>query len=287
MRIFFKAHIPDSVIKITVIGSSLALSLFTLYSSTPLTNPYILHSSQQETDTVTDAYEFLSINDVVVQANNSEVVNNLSDTTSYESTTSQTSTIQPSETTVTSTTIQQKKNTASSTTSILTTTTTSIQENSCPRTTQNCVPCQQGEVYCRFEPGQTSGYLGWACQNNNPGNVKYSTYRISLIQQMGGNPPCGQKGGFMVFSTYDSGRNSVKAYIRAINAGKHSAYPTCGNCTLREFFEKYADNPLYANKIAQKMGGDVTPDTLLNVVVANRLDDFLNAIQQSEGFFTQ
>ena len=209
-------------------------------------------------------------------------------------TTSEESSVPPTEiTTVKSTSIV--KSSASTTkesslpTSIPTTSTSTAAPGSCPVSTQNCVPCTAGELYCRYEAGETSGYLGWACQNNNPGNVKYSDYRIGIITSMGGQAPCGEKGGFMVFSSYENCRNSVKSYISGINAGKHSAYPTCGNCSLLTFFSSYApDSPVsYTQGIVNKMGGDVTPDTLLSWVVANRFDDFINAIQKNEGFFTQ
>jgi len=161
------------------------------------------------------------------------------------------------------------------------------EPNACPVSTQNCVPCHKDEQYCRYEEGEEYGYLGWACQNNNPGNVKYSDYRISLIEEMGGKAPCGEKGGFMVFSDYATGRKSVKAYIRAINAGKHYAYPECGQCSLLYFFEKYAANSLYAYKIEETMGGTVTVNTKLSWIVNNRFDDFIDAIKYREGWIIQ
>jgi len=160
----------------------------------------------------------------------------------------------------------------------------------CPQTTKNCVPCHKSELYCRYEQGEEYGYLGWACQNNNPSNIRYSTFRIGLITKMGGSAPCGEKGGFMVFNDYNTGRNSVKSYIRAINAGLHFAYITpefsCGDCTLTQFFSKYAPNSTtYDDSVAQRMGASVTPDTKLNWIVDNRLDDFVEAIQCMEGYF--
>jgi hypothetical protein len=163
--------------------------------------------------------------------------------------------------------------------------------SSCPQTTLSCVPCTPGELYCRYETGATTGYLGWACQNNNPSNIRDSSYRSNLITQMGGPAPCGGKGGYLVFSTYAQGREGVKAYIRAINAGMHSAYITaefsCGDCTLLQFVSKYAPNNYenYTNGIVNKMGGGVTPETKLNWIVANRLENFVDAIQCMEGYF--
>lgn len=162
--------------------------------------------------------------------------------------------------------------------------------DSCPQTTLNCVPCHKSELYCRYEAGEEYGYLGWACQNNNPSNIRDSSYRSNLITQMGGPAPCGGKGGFLVFLTYTQGRKGVKAYIKAINAGLHFAYTTeeftCGDCTLTQFFSKYAPNSTnYANLVAQKMGGSITVDTKLNWIVENRLEDFVDAIQCIEGYF--
>jgi hypothetical protein len=165
---------------------------------------------------------------------------------------------------------------------------------SCPSVTLGCVPCTPGEAYCRYEAGETSGYLGWACQNNNPSNIRShpSNFRAGLITQMGGPAPCGDKGGFLVFSTYSQGFSGVKAYIRAINSGLHSSYKTseftCGDCTLLQFFSKYApNNPEgYTNGIVIKMVGSVTSETKLSWIVDNRLDDFVEAIQCMEGYFT-
>ncbi|MBU0975434.1 MAG: hypothetical protein ABIE03_03845 [Patescibacteria group bacterium] len=163
-----------------------------------------------------------------------------------------------------------------------------VKAASCPMTTKNCVPCTASELYCRLEDGEEYGYLGWACQNNNPTNIKYSQYRIDLITQMGGQTPCGEKGAFMVFSDYKKGRNSTKSYIKAINAGLHYAYPKCGNCTLLEFYQSYApDNPeVYSQRIAEIMGSPVTKNTKISWIVENRLDDFINAMMHMEGFFT-
>ena len=165
---------------------------------------------------------------------------------------------------------------------------------SCPITTQNCVPCNAGELYCRVESGKTTGFKGWACQNNNPGNIRYSSYRISLIQGQGGRAPCGQKplpDGYMVFTDYQTGRNALKAYIKAINAGQHTAYPECGNCNLKYFFSKYApagdqnDPNSYANNVANAIGVNADTTTIA-WVVANKLEEFVSAIQTQEGWFT-
>lgn len=162
--------------------------------------------------------------------------------------------------------------------------------DACPVSTQNCIPCTKDELYCRYLEGEETGFLGWACQNNNPGNIRYHQYRINIIVQMGGTPPCANRGGFMAFSDYQTGRSSVEAYIRGINAGLHSSYPECSSsCTLGYFFSKYAPNnpENYTRIIVEKMGGSVTPDTELSWIVNNQLNDLLNAIQELEGWFTQ
>lgn len=164
---------------------------------------------------------------------------------------------------------------------------------SCPVTTQNCVPCSPGQAYCRVEAGKSSGFKGWACQNNNPGNIRYSSYRNNLITANGGVAACGNRAGYMVFKDYATGRNSLKVYLKAINNGKHTAgYPTCGNCTLIAFFSAYApssdgNNPNgYANIVANKIGVDASTTTLA-WVVANKFEAFVDAIQQHEGWFVQ
>lgn len=167
--------------------------------------------------------------------------------------------------------------------------------SSCPVTTQNCVPCHVSETYCRVLSGEEYGYLGWACQNNNPGNIRYSDYRIDYITAMGGEAPCADRGGFMAFSTYASGYNSVKAYHRAIDAGLHPAYQgdgyNCGagTCNLYQFFTHYApNNPInYTNNLTAKMSGNITGETNYRWIIQNRHDDFMAAMMQMEGFFTQ
>jgi len=162
----------------------------------------------------------------------------------------------------------------------------------CPTSTMNCVPCTSG-TYCRFETGETHGFLGWSCQNNNPGNIRpdVTNFRNSLIVAMGGTASCGIRSGtggeYMVFSDYYTGFNSLKAYLRAINAGMHSTYTNCGDCTLRFFAQTYSTNyDTYANNLGNYLG--VNPDTTtLRTLVDTRLDDLARGIQHVEGFFTQ
>ncbi len=160
---------------------------------------------------------------------------------------------------------------------------------SCTQSTKRCVPCKKGELYCRYESSDKYGYLGWACQNNNPSNIRSSDYRANIIKQKGGPRPCGAKGGFFVFSTYKQGRKGVKAYIRGIDSGLHSSYPKCttGDCSLLYFFSRYApNNPEgYTDGIISKMKEGVKRSTKLRWIVNNRLTDFVDAIQCMEGYF--
>ncbi len=170
--------------------------------------------------------------------------------------------------------------------------------SSCPVTTMKCIPCVAGEKYCRSLPGETSGYEGWACQNNNPGNIRYYAsssdplLRVRLITEYGGKSPCGEKANYMVFTDYVTGRNALKAYIKAINDGKHPAYSECGNCNLEYFFSKYApagdqnDPDSYSHKVAEWIGENAETTTLA-YIVKNKLDRFVDAIQRMEGFFVQ
>jgi hypothetical protein len=163
----------------------------------------------------------------------------------------------------------------------------------CPITIQDCVPCYVGEQYCRVEDGQTTGYKGWSCQNNNLGNIRYSSFRNSIIEAEGYEAACGERGGFMVFRDYVIGRNGLKAYIKAIRNNRHSAYlPECtnGTCNLKEFFGNYApaadqnDPNSYANNVASWIGVDAN-STSLDWIINNRLDQFVDAIQRQEGWF--
>ncbi len=168
---------------------------------------------------------------------------------------------------------------------------------SCPKITKECVPCKvsDGHWACRYLPGDEWGYLGWACQNNDPSNIYYAQFKVDIILQVGGPAPCGNRGGYMAFRTYEEGFNGVKAYIKAISAGLHPAYITnefkCGDCTLLQFFSKYApgnDNGLtYASKVVSRIGGEATLDTKLNWIVDNKLDTLVEAIQCNEGFFVK
>lgn len=168
----------------------------------------------------------------------------------------------------------------------------------CPVTTQTCVPCNVGaDSRCRAVSGDPTGYLGWACQNNNPGNVRGGdgfTYRNNIITAEGGEAACNERGGYLVFRDYTIGRNSLKAYIRGIRNGRHNSYlPVCANgaCNLKQFFGIYApagdqnDPNSYANNVANRIG--VSADvTSLDWIIANKFDEFIDAIQTQEGWFT-
>lgn len=176
----------------------------------------------------------------------------------------------------------------------------------CPATTQNCVPCTSG-TYCRFEAGYISfGFLGWSCQNNNPGNIRPSAFRNGIIVNNGGTAPCGTRtdaygrGDYMIFTTYNDGFNALKAYLTGISLGQHSSYAgtvnevyqVCGECNLKLFSAKYVGTTIevqnepnsYANKIANRLG--VNADTtMLNWIVANKLTDLATAIKVNEGWY--
>jgi hypothetical protein len=180
----------------------------------------------------------------------------------------------------------------------------------CPATTQNCVPCTSG-TYCRYEAKYKNlhGFLGWSCQNNNPGNIRNASTNMAtdsknkMILRNGGTAACGVRydsrgGSYFVFSTYNAGISGLKAYVKGINNGEHSSYALkrsdgtyvwkCGNCTLAQFFSKYAPgDSVYASKVATYIGSPVTTQTLLSYVVANKLDLFVEAIKNREGFFTK
>lgn len=170
----------------------------------------------------------------------------------------------------------------------------------CPVSTQTCVPCTIGtDSRCRAVSGDTSGYLGWACQNNNPGNIRGGTTsefnnRNRIITEEGREGACGQRGGYMVFRDYTIGREGLKAYIRGIRNGRHSSYlPVCadGACSIKQFFGIYApagdqnDPHSYANNVANRLGVNADTTTLA-WIVSNKLDEFVSAIQSQEGWFT-
>ena len=166
----------------------------------------------------------------------------------------------------------------------------------CPTTTQNCVPCTSGST-CRFEPNKTHGFIGWSCQNNNPGNIRNSSTNMAtdfknlMIIRNGGTPACGVRydvrgSSYFVFATYSAGMSGLKAYIKGINNGEHSSYTGCGDCTLQFFFSIYSPGDgSYDDAVAVYIGEPVTQT--LRYVVANKLDAFAEAIKQHEGFFTQ
>ena len=180
----------------------------------------------------------------------------------------------------------------------------------CPASTQNCVPCYVGESLCRIETGETRGFKGWACQNNNPGNIRpinnyndTNDFRNRLIKAMGGTPSCGIRtgtgGSYMVFTDYTTGFNSLKAYISAINAGMHTSYTeynvdgsvkgVCGNCSLTFFMNKWANNPSegYKQTISNYLGVDPNTTTLMSLINAGRLTDLANGIKTAEGFIVR
>ena len=180
----------------------------------------------------------------------------------------------------------------------------------CPSSTQNCVPCYLGDSLCRIETGETRGFRGWACQNNNPWNIRpinnyndTNDFRNRLIKAMGGTPSCGIRtgtgGSYMVFTDYTTGVNSLKAYISAINAGMHTSYTeynddgsikgVCGNCSLTFFMNKWANNPPagYKQTISNYLGVDPNTTTLESLVNGGRLNDLANGIKIAEGFYIQ
>jgi hypothetical protein len=176
----------------------------------------------------------------------------------------------------------------------------------CPVSTQNCVPCLAGEAYCRTEAGMQTGFKGWACQNNNPGNIRPASFKNIMIANNGGTPPCGERSGYMVFSDYATGYNALKAYFKGINRGEHSAYKDvsagtyCGECNLNFIFFRYsplykngvpvtyaeyvAEPNTYAKNVANWIGVDVET-TMLSWIVNNKLDQLVNAVQRQEGWF--
>lgn len=166
----------------------------------------------------------------------------------------------------------------------------------CPASTLNCVPCTSGST-CRYEPGKTHGFLGWACQNNNPGNIRNSSTNMStdfknlMIVRNGGTAACGVRydsrgGSYFVFASYSAGYGALKAYVKGINNGEHSAYTGCGNCTLSFFFSKYSPgDSSYASSVAAAINEPVTQT--LQYVVDNKLTAFVDAIKAHEGFFVQ
>jgi hypothetical protein len=176
----------------------------------------------------------------------------------------------------------------------------------CPVSTQNCVPCLAGEAYCRTEAGKPTGFKGWACQNNNPGNIRPASFKNTMISNNGGIPPCGERSGYMVFSDYATGLNALRAYFKGINRGEHSAYKDvsagiyCGECNLNFIFFRYsplykngvpvtyaeyvAEPNTYAKNVASWIGVDVET-TMLSWIVNNKLDQLVNAVQRQEGWF--
>jgi hypothetical protein len=166
----------------------------------------------------------------------------------------------------------------------------------CPATTMACIPCTSG-TDCRYEPGQTHGFRGWACQDNNPGNIRNASTNMAtdfknlMIIRNGGTAACGVRydsrgGSYFVFANYNAGYEGLKAYIRAINNGEHPwAYTGCGDCTLSTFFASYAGGDTgYATAVAAYIGEPVTQT--LRYVVANKLEQFATAIKIHEGFIT-
>jgi Repeat of unknown function (DUF5648) len=163
----------------------------------------------------------------------------------------------------------------------------------CPISTRECVPCTSSDPLCRIQSGKTTGYQGWSCQNNNLGNIRYSSSRNAIITAEGGEASCGERGGFMVFRDYTIGRNSTKAYLKGIRNNRHSSYlPVCqdGDCTLKEFFSIYApasdqnDPESYANHVAEWTGTNADSTTLA-WMIDNKFDAFLDAIKRQEGWF--
>jgi hypothetical protein len=85
----------------------------------------------------------------------------------------------------------------------------------CPQSTLNCVPCTASTASdCRFEPGKTHGFRGWACQNNNPGNIRNASTNMAtdtknqMIVRNGGTAACGVR--------YDSRGGSYFVFLHTL-----------------------------------------------------------------------
>jgi len=144
---------------------------------------------------------------------------------------------------------------------------------------------------------KTHGFRGWACQDNNPGNIRNSSTNMAtdfknlMIIRNGGTAACGVRydsrgGSYFVFKTYSAGYEALKAYVKGVNNGEHSAYTGCGQCTIAFFFSKYSPGDgSYASSVATDIGEPVTQT--ISYVVANKLVPFVDAIKRHEGFITQ
>lgn len=75
-------------------------------------------------------------------------------------------------------------------------------------------------------------YENAAKWRNNPGAIK------------------NKAGQFLIFDTYEEGREYLEDYLARAAAGKHAAYPKAGETTLYEFFKIYA--PAYDNNNPEK-----------------------------------
>jgi hypothetical protein len=113
-----------------------------------------------------------------------------------------------------------------------------------------------------------------------------------MIVRNGGTAACGVRydsrgGSYFVFSSYSAGYGALKAYVKGINNGEHSAYTNCGDCTIAFFFSKYSpSDPTYATAVASAIG-EPTTQTIRYVIENNKLDGFVEAIKTHEGFFVQ
>lgn len=120
-------------------------------------------------------------------------------------------------------------------------------------------------------------------------------FKNKLIVKYGGTAACGVRydsrgGSYFVFGTYSAGFGALQAYIKAINAGEHSSYAgtgwACGNCTITQFFSKYAPgDSTYDDVVAAEIGEPTSQK--LSYIVTYKLTAFTNAIKNHEGFFVQ
>ena len=123
-------------------------------------------------------------------------------------------------------------------------------------------------------------------RHNNPGNIKYSKAVDHLVQRDANGLPLADEEGHLIFKTLEDGWEAFEIDISAKQKGGDASWVPEGASLetlgrgVGEMEHGYAEDPLWAEKVAQILGVPVT--TPINQIPVG---DLTRAIARQEGFF--
>jgi hypothetical protein len=123
-------------------------------------------------------------------------------------------------------------------------------------------------------------------RHNNPGNIKYSKAVDHLVQRGADGLPLADEEGHLIFKTLEDGWEAFEIDISAKQKGGDASWVPEGASLetlgrgVGEMEHGYAEDPLWAEKVAQILGVPIT--TPINQIPVG---DLTQAIARQEGFY--